>query len=428
MKRFANKNRKLLLFLRYPIIIVSIFLMIGIIFIFLLNAYFYVTKPKQTIEITQGAPPVAPVIPYFPQLFGMESFFPNFYFIYFIIAFSIVALFHELAHGLYMVLYKVKIKSTGFLFLGPILGAFVEQDDEKFRKKSNIEQMTILGAGVFINFLLFIFFMFILYIFFISFYQPAGYAIIDYPKTLINVSQIENYTSISNNLTLIKTKDGSNFVLPNKVFYSLKNNLTGYEKIIVYYYAPLIVNDVKGYITSIDGKEVKNSDDVYYILKEKKPGDNIFIKTEFKGEERKYSLKLEENPRNSSLGFMGIELISRKQIVDLNKNRNFLSKILSKIFSLKDPLVLYKPTINKEVAEYIYYLIWWCMIINFFVALFNMLPFGIFDGGRFNYLLILSLTKSDDRTKKIYNFISSIVILSFLLILLSWFFSRIIFR
>ena len=56
----------------------------------------YILHPEITKIIK--APPIAPLIPYFPKLFGMESFFPPFYFTYFIVALAIVAVVHELSH------------------------------------------------------------------------------------------------------------------------------------------------------------------------------------------------------------------------------------------------------------------------------------------------------------------------------------------
>ncbi|MEM4181580.1 MAG: site-2 protease family protein [Candidatus Pacearchaeota archaeon] len=427
MNRFSNKHKKLLQKMSFFIIGISILLMIAVILLVLTQAYLYVTNPKEVIEKTEGAPPIAPVIPYFPQLFGMKSFFPNFYFVYFIIAFSIVALFHEMAHGLYMVLYKVKIKSTGFLFLGPILGAFVEQDDKEFRKKKNNEQMATLGAGVFANTLLAIFFAVILMIFFFSFYKPSGYLII--PSAVdISPNNITEIRELENNLTLIKSEDGRKYLANTDFLNAIKENLSDHEKIIVLLYSPVVINNLSGYITEIDGKKIRGSSDIKEALKEKKPGEEVIIKTEINNQEKTNKVKLEEHPLNSSMGFIGLRIVTEEEIRILVANeKNPIKRIIMKIGSIKNPFVLYKSSINNDLAEYIYYLMWWCMMINFFVALFNMLPFGIFDGGRFSYLLILSIVKSKEKTEKIHKILSSTMILSFLLIILSWLFGRLVF-
>ncbi|MCX8159277.1 MAG: M50 family metallopeptidase [Candidatus Pacearchaeota archaeon] len=401
--------------------------MITIIFIVLTNSYLYVAQPKKTLELTDKSIPIAPVIPYFPQIFKMEKFFPDFYFVYFIIVFSIVAVFHEMAHGIYMVLYKVRIKSTGFLFLGPILGAFVEQDDKEFKNKKNTEQMAVLGAGVFTNLLLSIIFGAILLLFFFSLYQPSGYLITGYAKTQINVSEISSLEGIENNLTLITTIDGKKYLLSQKEIDS--ENISNYEKINVNTYSPAILNNLSGYITEIDGKSIRKVEDIPEILKNKKPGEKIKIKTELEGLEKIQEITLGENPMNKSVGFLGVAFITKEQLQRriLEKGGNIIKRTLINLSLIRNPLILYKPKINKDVADYFYYLIWWAMMINLFVALFNMLPFGIFDGGRFSYLLILSIIKSKEKAEKIYKIISSIIILAFLLIIFSWFFARLVF-
>ena len=147
--------------------------MISMFYLLYQTAKIYVTVPEITDMIS--APPIAPLIPYFPQIFGMESFFPPFYFTYFLLALLVVAVVHEFSHGVYMNIFKIKIKSTGFAFLGPILGAFVEEDKKEFVKKKNKEQMTVLAAGVFANVLFGLIFFGILVLFFSLSYVPSGY-------------------------------------------------------------------------------------------------------------------------------------------------------------------------------------------------------------------------------------------------------------
>jgi membrane-associated protease RseP (regulator of RpoE activity) len=53
-----------------------------------------------------------------------------------------------------------------------------------------------------------------------------------------------------------------------------------------------------------------------------------------------------------------------------------------------------------------------------------MLPVGILDGGRFSYLFILSIVKSEKKANKIYKFILSTVGLIFLLIVFGWLFAK----
>jgi membrane-associated protease RseP (regulator of RpoE activity) len=416
--KFAKKNEKVLKKLKYIIIVVGFMLMFFIVFLLATNVYSYVRFPKQIIEATNGAPPIAPLIPYFPRLFGLSEYFPELYFSYFLIALAIVAIAHEFAHGIFMKLYNVKIKTTGFLFLGPILGAFVEQDEKSFRSKKNSEQMTILGAGVFANLALAIIF-FILLVFFFKFaYAPSGYIFTDYAQSRINISSIERFENYSDELFLVITNTERHYIT-SQTYDLISGNLSNLENysLIVYIDSPAIRSQLKGAITEIDNKKVKNFEDFQIEMSKKYPNQEVQIKTNYNNEEKVYEIILKEHPTNSSLGFLGVG--SKISV----QKKSFLSKVVS-IILYRDPTIYYETRFNKDIVEYFYHLFYWIALINFFVAMFNMLPVGILDGGRFSYLAILSLTKSERKTKKIYKFIFSTIILIFVLIVLSWVIAR----
>lgn len=73
---------------------------------------------------------------------------------YWIIAIFIIALVHEFAHGIVARAHNLEVKNTGIVFFGPILGAFVEPNEEKLRKEKDITQYSVLAAGSFSNILL----------------------------------------------------------------------------------------------------------------------------------------------------------------------------------------------------------------------------------------------------------------------------------
>ena len=133
IERIGGKYKKTLTVLRYLIIPTAYILMIGILYLIFKTTYSYIWDTL-LINAIGNSPPIALVIPYFPQLFGLSNFFPPFYFIYFLVAILIVAGVHEFSHGIFMRRYNIRIKSTGIAFLGPILGAFVEQDDKESKE------------------------------------------------------------------------------------------------------------------------------------------------------------------------------------------------------------------------------------------------------------------------------------------------------
>ncbi|MGC9133148.1 MAG: site-2 protease family protein [Nanopusillaceae archaeon] len=68
-----------------------------------------------------------------------------------IIAIFIAAFIHEFSHGVLVFKNKLNLKSWGFFYLGPLIGAFVEPDDKEIEKISKKEQLKIYGAGSTIN-------------------------------------------------------------------------------------------------------------------------------------------------------------------------------------------------------------------------------------------------------------------------------------
>lgn len=418
INKFSEKYSKLLKSIKYLVIAVAFVLMIAIILLLASNAVSYIKSPQQTIAATNGAPPIAPLIPYFPQIFGLQSFFPNFYFSYFIIALAIVAIVHEFSHGVFMKTFGIKIKSTGFLFLGPILGAFVEEDKNTFEKKKNSEQMATLGAGVFANFVFVILFFIILVLFFNLAYVPAGYVFSSYAQTSINSSSIVSFENYSGNLIEVKTANDSYFI-SKALFSILEKNQTLLQNtsLVVYGDHPAIRNELRGAIVEVNGAKITKFEDFQEIISNSIPGEKVLIKTIHSNEELQFEITLSPNPLNSSRGFLGIGH------QDIRNSKNLLSKVVM-LLNFKNPSIFYQSRFNPEATEYFYYLIWWTALINLFVALFNMLPIGILDGGRFTYLLFLSITKSEKKSKKIYKIILSTVGIIFLLLVLGWFFAR----
>ena len=59
-------------------------------------------------------------------------------------------------------------------------------------------------------------------------------------------------------------------------------------------------------------------------------------------------------------------------------------------------------------------------MINLLVALFNMLPVGIFDGGRFFYLTVWGITGSEKIGMKAFKFMTWLIIGVFALLMSRW--------
>jgi len=212
--------------------------------------YFLIVGTYALLFVKDAIPAVAPVLPGV-RIPGL----PNLGFWHWIIAIFIVATIHEFSHGVYSKLYKVKIKSSGFALFGPILGAFVEPDEKKLKKKSKFKQLAIFSAGPFSNILMA--FVILLFINFVSgpvyaeFYEGTGIVV--------------------NNLIPGHAAEASGLETPFTV-------------------------------TNINGHETKNFAEFANSTSDVKPGDTIILETD----RGTYTLIAGANPKNESRGFIGI--------------------------------------------------------------------------------------------------------------------------
>jgi len=405
---FGDKYKKILHIIKYFSIVTGFGLMVIMIYLLWKNLYIYISIPQITDIIK--APPIAPLIPYFPKLYGMENLFPPFYFAYFLIALAIVAVSHEFSHGVFMRLFKIKIKSTGFAFLGPFLGAFVEEDKDSFNKKSNLAQMSVLSAGAFANIITAVIFFVLLIAFFYASFQSGGYAFNTYSYSILpaNETQISNMTK--DNFTIISYNNKS-YLLDNSMKKLTEKNASYF---IAYDNGPAINSGLKGAITKINGMKINSQNDLKTFMQKSKPNQIVKIITSYNGIEQVYELKLEENPDNKSIGYIGIGFLSTQQ------STGIISKFLM-LINFKDPSTYYTPRYDGNFAYFIYYLLWWIALISALVGLFNMLPLGILDGGRFFYLSMLSLTKSEKFSDGAFKVVSALILFVFIFLTIIWF-------
>jgi membrane-associated protease RseP (regulator of RpoE activity) len=374
-KRYPRLLKKL----EYVVIASGYLLMFFGIWFIVKVAYTYITSPyiAQALKV----PVIMPLIPYLPELFKID-FLPPFYFTYWILIIAILAIPHEFAHGIFARLNKIRILSTGFGFLGPFLAAFVEQDDKQMQKSSKFAQLSILAAGTFANVLVTIFFGIILLLFFAATFSPAGVNFSMYSISAVNSSSISaigpNYLD---NSTLVEIKAN------NKTYFAdeqmLNESLANKEEMLVMFDdSPALNAKLDGAIAEIDGKKITSYTELNSSLASYKPGDKITITTIGKGDVRKdYKITLAEKDGRA---FLGIGIVPQTR-------SGMFSWLSSLIMKVKSPFVYYESKMG-DFGVFILDLLWWIVMINISVALVNMLPLGIFDGGRFLYLTVWGIT------------------------------------
>ncbi|MGB9707857.1 MAG: site-2 protease family protein [Candidatus Pacearchaeota archaeon] len=418
IKWFSKKFSPLLHILSYFSIVfgfVAMILSIALLYRSIEIIISLVTIPK--------IPPLMPLVPYLPQIFDLPL--PPFYFTYWLIIIAIVAIVHEFSHGIFASLYKLKIKATGFGFLGPFLAAFVEPDEKAMQKKSAKQQLAILSAGSFANFIFAILFLIILNIFFVLSTMPSG---IIYATSSINASNITNFTidstiieglerdqllpllNDSHELIPIGTDNGTYYIshsLLKEQMRSWKNNS---QSLIVFYNSPMIRANIQGEITKVNGIAVKDYDKIFVNLSELSPGDKVKIETT-KGS---YEVAADRHPLNESRGFIGLG----STVLPISG----FAKVLQDISSVpKNPFMFYSPKYDMETFTFSYDLLWWLVLICISIALINMLPLGMLDGGRFIYVTALGLTKSKKFAEITFKIAAFLVVLILLALTIVWF-------
>ena len=404
----------------------------------LLEVYLFNPEIVRAIKI----PPLMPLIPYLPEAFSV-SFLPPFYFTYWIISIAVIALFHEFAHGIIARRYNIRILTTGFGFLGPFLAAFVEPDEKEMEDKPKYQQLAVLSAGVFTNLILAVLFFLLLSVFFLYAYVPAGAIFNTYTPgvvemagigmiggKMVNDNSVEGILKLieDNNLedSLILGDSGNDLKLTEVIvdgdkYYTNINNLEFQlenpvveGKIALFGDFPAINAGLRGAIIGIDDKKVSDMKDLGNILGDYNVGDEVTITTKEGNEILEFDLVLGEYPNDLGRAIIGINLATQS-------NERILGKITEFFNFFKEEGTKYEARFNPELVLFIYNLIWWLALINLSVALVNMWPVAIFDGGRFFMLTVWAITGSEKFAMRAFKFVTYLILASLALLMVGWF-------
>lgn len=325
MDSMAKKYRKFMLYTGYIGILIGFVGMALISYGLINNLYVLFTKPE-------AMPGVGLVLPFKAKGVFFVPFF------YWIISIFVIAVVHEFAHGLIARVHNLKVKSSGFAFLGLIIpiipAAFVEPDEKKLRKRPHKEQLSVFAAGPFSNvaiaFLFFAIASFIVAPLVNAVIEPNGVKVNDY------------------------VKEKSPFPAET---------------------AGIKIGEI---IRQVDEQPVQYVDNLSTILKTKKPNDVVVIKTD----KSVYEIKLAKNPENESLAYLGAYLEQSTKINDNIKANygEFLPNALIWIYGLF--VILFA--------------------LNLGIGLFNLVPIGPLDGGRMLQLVLHKLFDKEKGNKVFY--------------------------
>ena len=150
LDRIAKCCPRLWNFMAYAGIVVGVYLLITGLLIF----------ASATMLVLQGkvkGPSGGIVVPSPSPKFEIGYGYILIPFWFFIFLLPLIVVPHELMHGVIARLERIRIKSTGILFLLFIPGgAFVEQDEKSFNKAKTLSKIKVAAAGSFANFLMFL--------------------------------------------------------------------------------------------------------------------------------------------------------------------------------------------------------------------------------------------------------------------------------
>lgn len=415
----GQKYKRTLTVLSYVSVALGYILMVSMIWLmYQTTRLFFQPAFVQAVKI----PPLMPLIPYISDIFQV-TWLPPFYFTYWIIVLALIAITHEGAHGIFARFYNVKIKSTGFGFLGPFMAFFVEQDDKQMQKRKIFPQLTILSAGVFANIITALLFFVLMIGFFQVSYAPAGIVFTDYTYSVFPAFVMQNATITNEilkvdglNLTRIEIENKSYFASEEMI--SLKTNSSANSTLIgLYQDQPAIRNTIRGAIIQINNASINNRSDFENILSDMKPGDNITLVTKFKQGTNKtlitYEFALGEDYTNESNPVIGTASLMLKSAT----LKGFFYKMMN---FFRDPTINYEPRYNEELTIFIYNLLWWIVLISISVGLSNMLPAFVFDGGRFWYLTVLGITGHKKLAERVFKVFTFLLLAVFALLMTLW--------
>ena len=283
---------------------------------------------------------------------------------YWLIAIIVLIFPHELSHGFALALNKLRIKSLGVFLLLFIPGAFVEPDEKQLKKASKFKKLQVYAAGSFSNIVTGFILVLIFHLFLFAAFSYEG-IIYDYPKNVINRSEIIEVSNFSEGLLEVRTPE--NTYLATKSMLDKQVNST---MLILFEDLPAVRNNLTGSIKKIGDKKIGSWGDLSEALSHYQPGDTVRIET---SNEVKNITLTERNGK----AFLGLTLPQRYvYILNMIPCRTIVDFVFPqsyKNYKLK--------ALPESIGNFLYMLIFFIYNVCLGVAVINVLPIKPLDGG-----------------------------------------------
>lgn len=276
-----------------------------------------------------------------------------------IIGLATVLLVHEPAHGIVLRHLNLKTKSTGLLLFLIIPGAFVEEDENEFKKASFWKRIQVSGAGPMANVL---------------------FSILCLGLVLVLINPLQG-VFVSG---VVENKPAEEAGLRPGV-----------------------------YLTGIEDTQVINYEALEEFMDKTQPGDSVTLTVtgERKLRENQYLLTLDNHPSENE-GYLGVFLVRSYPKTSFFRPPIFFFTALEEVLGY--------PRINQQaygapVPWFLIEVLKWMFALNLLVALFNLLPLKPLDGGH----IIEGLAEKFTSRPRAEEIASSVGFLTLSLIMLS---------
>lgn len=233
---------------------------------------------------------------------------------------------HEFFHGIMFRIEKIRIKSVGWILFFILPGAFAEPDEKQLKRSKRSTKLKVYAAGSFSNLLVAFIIILIL-------------------------------TGISATAPVAK---------PAGVFYQLVKD------------SPVDEQDIRGAIIEIDGIKTKTPEDVVSILKDKKAGDLVVVKTIMNSSVPRVVFSGKFNvviPEPSVVAKFG-EVKTYNVILAEHPDKNAGDKGFLGIANMIQISEVAHP-FGLEIVN----ILIWMYVFSFGIGLINLLPIKPLDGG-----------------------------------------------
>ena len=270
--------------------------------------------------------------PYVPLIYGW-------------FALVVAMVVHEGSHGILARSFKLKVKSSGLIFLAILpFGAFVDIDEEELKKTAARKTGRVMAAGPMSNFVV---------------------GIISLIGLMLLVG------------SMVPASNGAGI-------FAVTEDSPAHN-------AGILPTDT---LIELNGVHVGSADEIQEVLEDFDPGDTISLSVLHEGDKITRDIVL-KSFNASSRAFIGISTIDSSMILDLLENYRRPQ--------LASPLIYtYLPTFNSAqervpfsetmsnfytspLGDYTYFaanILFWLWFVNFNLAIFNALPLYPLDGGQ----------------------------------------------